>query len=172
MTQKNKLTVDEVLKKEVVKLDLGGGDHPAAGYINVDIEEHPLVELVLDVRELDKHFPGGSVHGMMCRDTLQCFPHSEVKSILHKWYRVLRPRSRIVIQCYDIDQVIKKYNDKEIDRDRLRALLYGSQRTENKVFKNCFDEKYLRGLLESVGFHVQDIVYPEMRIKVVAVRGK
>ena len=167
-----RMTIDEVLALDLIKLDLGGGDHPAGGYINVDIQDYPQVHLIADVAKLDQLFPLRSVDGMMCRDTLQCFRHTEVKAILKSWHRVLKPRSRMVIQCYDINKIVDDYDDHKIDADRLRAILYGSQKGEYRVFQNCFTEEYLTSLLEATGFDIQEVVHPPMRIKVVATRNK
>ncbi len=164
------LTVEELLEQDIVKLDLGGGDHPAEGYTNVDIQYYPEVDLIADVMQLDEHFPDRSVDAIMCRDTLQCFPYTDTKGILRRWRKVLKPRSRIVIQVYDIEQVMLAYDNEEIDFERFKGIIYGRQRDEYTTFLNCFNEEYLVELLTSTGFAVQEIVHPPMRVKVVAVR--
>lgn len=167
-----KLTVDEVLEQGVIKLDLGGGNHPAQGYVNVDIQYYPEVDLLLDITKLQEHFPPRSVDAIMCRDTLQCFSHAHIRGILRDWHRLLKPRSRLVVQCYDIDKVMEAYQSEEISFDRLKLLIYGRQKDEYTVFHNCFDEASLINLLQKVGFEVQEVHHPQMRIKIVAVRGK
>ena len=166
------LTIEEILQQGIIKLDLGGGDHPAQGYLNVDIQYYPQVDLLADVTNLEKIFPARSVDAIMCRDTLQCFPHSHVKGILQSWYRILKPRSRFVVQCYDTKQIVETYQAEGIDFDKFKALMYGKQRNTYTSFHNCFDEESLVSLLERVGFEVQEIVHPEMRIKIVATRAK
>ncbi len=170
MTQKSNVSIKELLKQKVIKLDLGGGDHPAEGYTNVDIDVHPEVQLLLDVRELDKQFPEESVDQMLCRDTLQCFRHTELPELLRKWCKILKPRGKLVIQCYDIDKIIDEYKAGKMPKDKLRRTLYGSQKSEHQVFVNCFDEAYLRGLLTGAGFEIGEVTYPPNRVKIVAVK--
>lgn len=166
------LTVKEVLEKEVIKLDLGGGNHPAAGYVNVDIQYYPQVDLVLDVSKIDEYFPERSVDAIMCRDTLQCFPYADAKGVLRRWHKILKPRSRFVIQCYDIRQILDQFIKGEIDLNRFKMLTYGRQGDQYTTYRNCFDEEYLTSLLQSVGFTVQEVSHPPVRIKVTAIKDK
>jgi len=166
------LTVEGVLQKEVVRLDLGGGNKPTEGYINVDIRYYPGVDLILDVTKLDEHFPAKSVDAITCRDTLQCFPYGQIRGILKRWHKVLKPRSRLVVQCYDISQILEQFSKKTIDLNRFKLLVYGKQSDEYTTYRNCFDKEYLVGLLQLSGFVIQEVTHPEMRIKVVAIREK
>ena len=167
-----KLTIQEVLKQDVIKLDLGGGDHPAQGYINVDVKYYPQVDLLLDITKLHEHFQSQSVDGMTCRDTLQCFSHADVRKILKSWYQLLKPRGKFIVQVYDIDEIIKALQSEEIGFEKFRSLAYGRQRDEYTVFRNCFTEQSLVDLLEKVGFVVQEVTRPPMRIKILAIREK
>lgn len=166
------LTVDEVLEQDVIKLDLGGGSKPAQGYVNVDIQYYPEVDLLLDITKLQEHFPPRSVDAIMCRDTLQCFKHSEIRGILRDWHRLLKPRSRIVLQCYDINKIVDAYAAGDINTERFKLLVYGRQRDQYTCFQNCFDEESFVSLVEKVGFSIQEVLHPEMRVKIVAVREK
>jgi predicted SAM-dependent methyltransferase len=166
------LTVKGVLQKEVVRLDLGGGTKPTEGYVNIDVQYYPGVDLMLDVTKLDEYFPAKSVDAIMCRDTLQCFPYSQIRGILKRWQKVLKPRSRLVIQCYDINQILEQFSKRVIDSNRFKLLVYGKQSNEHTTYRNCFDEEYLVNLLQLSGFTIQEVTHPEMRIKVVAIREK
>lgn len=165
-----RMTIEEVLAQDVIKLDLGGGDHPAEGYLNVDIQYFDEVDLMLDITQLPKSFPPRSVDAIMCRDTLQCFSHVHARRILKSWHKILKPRSRIVIQVYDVAQIVEAYQAEEIDFERFKLLLYGRQKNEHTRFQNCFTEESLVNLLERSGYEVLEVVHPEMRIKVVARR--
>jgi predicted SAM-dependent methyltransferase len=167
-----KTTVDEVLRREIIKLDLGGGDHPAQGYINVDIKYYPEVDLLLDITKLENVFPPESVDGMICRDTLQCFSYTGVRRILSSWRQILKPRSKISIQVYDVNSIVKAFADGEIDFNKFRTLMYGRQRDQFTIFHNCFTEESLTALLERSGFVIQEVLHPTMRIKVVAIKAK
>lgn len=161
-------TVEEVLQSKVIKLDLGGGEKPSQGYLNVDIQFFPGVDLILDARKLDDYFPKNSVDAIVCRDTLQCFAFTELRGVLNRWHRVLKPGSRIVLQVHDLEQIFVEYEKGTIDAGRFRSLMYGNMRDQHRTFHNCFDRDYLVGVLERVGFEIQELLYPEMRIKIVA----
>lgn len=165
-------TLDAVLQQDIIKLDLGGGDHPAEGYVNIDIQYSPQVDLLLDISKLSDYFPPNSVDAIMCRDTLQCFTGTKVRNVLRSWHKALRSRSRLVIQCYDVDAVTKAFQAGEIDFERFRSLMYGRQKNAFTCFHNCFNEKFLVELLERSGFKVQEVSHPPMRIKVVALKVK
>ena len=166
-----KTTVQEVLKRDIIKLDLGGGDYPAQGYINVDIKYCSQVDLLLDITKLELAFPPQSVDGMTCRDTLQCFSFTDVRRILKSWRQILKPRSKISIQVYDVNAIIKAFEAGEIDFDKFRTLIYGRQKDQFMSFHNCFTEESLIALLES-GFVIQEVLHPPMRIKVIAIKAK
>lgn len=162
------LTVDEVLDRRIIKLDLGGGEKPSEGYLNVDIQYYPSVDLILDVKHLDDHFPANSVDAITCRDTLQCFPFTELRGILTRWHRVMKPGCRMVLQVHDIEQIMVEYDKGNMDFGRFRSLMYGNMKDENRTFHNCFDRTYLENLLDRTGFDIQEILYPELRMKIVA----
>jgi len=167
-----RLTVEEVMKKEVIKLDLGGGDHPAQGYINVDIKYYPQVDLLLDITKLHEAFPPKSVDGLTCRDTLQCFSHAQIRRILKNWHITMKPRSKICIQVYDVNEVVRAYSAGEIDFDKFRTVMFGRQKDNYTLFQNCFTEESLIQLLERSGFVIQETLRPPMRIKVIAMKAK
>jgi len=167
-----KLTVEEVMKKEVIKLDLGGGDHPAQGYINVDIKYYPQVDLLLDITKLHEAFPPKSIDGLTCRDTLQCFSHTEIRRILKNWHTSMKPRSKICVQVYDINEVTRAYAAGEIDFDKFRVVVFGRQKDQHTIYQNCFTEESLIQLLERSGFVIQETLRPPMRIKVIAIKAK
>ena len=158
------LTVEEVLKQKVIKLDLGGGEKPSQGYLNVDIQYYPGFDLILDARKLDEHFPINSVDAITCRDTLQCFPFTELRGILNRWHGALKPGCRLVLQVHDLDQICVEYEKGTLDVGRFRSLMYGNMRDEYRTYHNCFDREYLVGLLVRVGFEIQEVVYPELRM--------
>lgn len=189
------LTIEEVLERKVIKLDLGGGSKPAQGFINVDIQFFDGVDLILDAAKLDEHFPARSVDKIVCRDTLQCFKFTEIKGILKRWYKVLKPHSQMVLQCYDIKQLVEAYlngkcecwkagtrsanpdcekcgGNATLNDARFRAMLFGSLQDEHRTHHNCFDEQYLTKLLTDIGFTVEQVEFPAMRLKIVARKGK
>jgi len=190
-----RLTLEEILKMDVVKLNLGSGDVVAEGYLSIDIQYSPNVDLIVDISKLHETFPDRSVDAIVCRNTLQCFKYSEIRGVLRSWHRTLKPRSKMVIQCLDFEKLVQAYQETKcecwsaetrsaladcpecqgkatINDTRFRALLFGSLRDEYKTYYNCIDEKYLVRLLESVGFKIVEVLHPDMYLKIVALRDE
>ena len=190
-----RLTVEEILKMDVVKLNLGSGDVAVEGYLNVDIQYYPNVDLIADISKLQETFPDRSVDAIVCRNTLQCFKYSEVRGVLRSWFRILKPRSKIILQCHDFEKLVQAYQGTRcecwsaetrtavtdcpecqgtatMNDARFRALLFGSMRDGYKTYYNCLDEKYIVRLLESVGFKIVDVSHPDMYLKIVALRDE
>ena len=182
------LTVEEILKRDIIKLDLGGGRHPAEGYINVNKEAYPEVDLQANITRLP--FPPGSIHGIISRDTLNCFKQTETKGILRHWYRILKNGSKIIIQVPDLDQILDAYQrrccecwDKEsrlgkedcpkcqgkpiLSFERLKLYLFGKN---DSPYQNCFTSDYLKELVESAGFEIKGIEKLPLRLRIIAVK--
>lgn len=187
---KEKLTVNKILKQKIVKLKLGS-DKPAEGYLTVDPEDGPFVDLVGDITRLA--FPNRSVDAIICRDIIQRFKYTEIKGVLKDWYRVLKYGGRIVIQCLDFGQIVDKYlNAKcecwdeytrkakadcavcsgkaELNNMKLRSYIFGTYRKPNRTHHNIIDKRYLIDLMASVGFTIKSTDELPNRIRVIATK--
>ncbi len=70
-----------------LRLNLGSGNRPLAGFVNVDARELPTVDVVADVRELP--FPDGSVAEVEASSLLEHF--RDPYAVLDEIHRVLEP---------------------------------------------------------------------------------
>lgn len=74
-----------------VRMNLGCGPVAIPGYINVDVVEHPGVDKVFDLRDLDQHVTEDTVHEYYMRHVLEHFYPEEARSILSQMFKTLRP---------------------------------------------------------------------------------
>lgn len=83
-----------------VRLNLGCGDVPLPGYVNVDVAparggREP--DVVCDIRDLSR-FPDACADEVMAVHVIEHFYYWEVAALLKEWTRVLKPGGRLVLE--------------------------------------------------------------------------
>ena len=84
-----------------VRLNLGCGDVPLTGYINVDVAAERAgrqPDVCCDIRDLSA-FPDGYADEVMAIHVIEHFYRWEVVDLLKEWVRVLKPGGRLVLEC-------------------------------------------------------------------------
>lgn len=84
-------------------MNLGCGRDIRPDYTNVDIREHPGVDLVADLSQLPWPFATDSCEEIMMLDFLEHFPYAKTLPILMECFRVLRQGGRLVVQVPDAE---------------------------------------------------------------------
>ncbi|MCS7367354.1 MAG: methyltransferase domain-containing protein [archaeon YNP-WB-062] len=148
-----------------MKLNLGCGDDVKAGYINVDIRKTKPNVLMLDLeKDLLKVFPDNSVEEIIAKDVIEHVSWRRVEDLLRDIHRVLKSNGRIYIQVPDLEAIAKKVilnpNFKYGELSGYKAIsywIYGGQDYEYNFHKSGFTISTLRGILEQIGFIVEDI---------------
>jgi SAM-dependent methyltransferase len=96
----------------VVRLNLGCGPNPAAGWINLDLRREQGVQLCCDLRR-------GLALATECADyavgmhVLQDLPWPEIPPAVSEMYRVLKPRGVLRLGLPDLDRAIDAYRRKD-----------------------------------------------------------
>ena len=148
-----------------MKLNLGCGDDVKAGYINIDIRKTKPNVLMLDLeKDLLKVFPDNSVEEIIAKDVIEHVSWRRVEDLLRDIHRVLKSNGRIYIQVPDLEAIAKKVilnpNFKYGELSGYKAIsywIYGGQDYEYNFHKSGFTISTLRGILEQIGFIVEDI---------------
>lgn len=147
-----------------IKLNLGCGLDLREGYLNVDVREIQGVNLCFDLEANELPFEDGVVAEILLKDSLEHIGWRKTEWFLRECYRVLRKGGVISIQTPDLEAIAKKVildpNYKFGELSGYKAIsywVYGGQDYEGNLHKAGFTIPTLKGLLESVGFKVDDI---------------
>jgi predicted SAM-dependent methyltransferase len=137
-------------KKKVI---LGGWDRKyPSDWINVDILDHPNVNIVSDMRKLP--FEDNSVDVLYSSNSLEYFDREETIEALKEWKRVLKPNGELFIAVPDFEMMAKYYIQFRVPLMRFIGPLYGKMDINGKniYHKQVFDYSSLGELLFTLGF--------------------
>jgi glycosyltransferase involved in cell wall biosynthesis len=146
-----------------VRLNVGCGPDIRAGYLNLDFNANPGVDVVCDVRHLP--FDDASVDEILANDVLEHFPFAETLDVLREWRRVLRVDGRIVLRVPNLEGLIELYKTRPRGWRREDAKLvdpiverlFGGQDFHGNCHYTTFDRTSLWQALERAGFFVLEI---------------
>lgn len=96
-----KKELDAIIKaREEVKVDLGGGDEPQPGFINIDIRDLPKVDIVHDLEVFPWPLPNDCADFLMASHIVEHIePHKGVFiDFMNEAWRILKPGGRMFIQ--------------------------------------------------------------------------
>ena len=133
-----------------MKLHLGCGSKHIDGFINIDARELESVDVVDDVRVLDK-FNKKSVSLIYASHILEHITRLEYTNVLSRWYELLEDGGVLRIAVPDIEKVFEHYS-KYKDLRTLRGFLWGGQSYGFNYHYCGWDFKTLEEDLISVGF--------------------
>jgi SAM-dependent methyltransferase len=139
-----------------MKLHLGCGNTHIDGFVNVDIQASPTVDVVSDVKTLGQ-FTAGTASLIYACHVLEHFSHDEVPVVLKRWREILKPDGEIRISVPDIDKIVKVYLDnwkhfQTPPNTPWIGLLYGGQGTPYDYHKTGFNLCWLKYLMEKEGY--------------------
>jgi len=135
-----------------MKLHLGCGPRSIPGFIHVDIQPAPHVDVVGHVDCL----PMGaeSVSLIYASHVLEHFGRRKYREVLVEWFRVLKPGGVLRLAVPDFAACAAVYYERGLENglSGLIGLIAGGQRNEHDFHKMIFDEDYLRRELIEIGF--------------------
>lgn len=136
-----------------MKLNLGGGQLPLDGFLNVDMCEG--ADIRHDLRN-PLPFDEQSIDEIMAVHLIESFHKWELKNILQDWFRVLKPGGKLTIEFTDLDRTIALYRSSDPDKHRSGYWgLYGNQDVPvDPIVLHHFVWRLedLAGMLISIGF--------------------
>ena len=133
-----------------LKLHLGCGDTHIDGFINIDVNYLPNVDLVDNVRHLRK-FEKNSVDLIYTSNVLEHLGRWEYKPALQRWYELLKKGGVLRISVPDFEAICEYYIETK-DLETLYPALYAGQDSPQNFHYWCWDFETLKKDLESVGF--------------------
>lgn len=138
-----------------IKLNLGSGDKPLQGYINLDAKFGDTVSPIWR-REGDETY-GEGVEEIRASHVLEHFPHQTTAAVLAGWVSRLKPAGILKIAVPDFLKIAIIYLEaRQGRRDPRHALgtqtfIMGSQADELDYHRAIFDEWRLRSLMVEAG---------------------
>ena len=150
------------------KLNLGCGNKPIEGYVNVDIFNGPSVD---EVFELDKiPYKAETISAISSEHALEHLPHDSTRPTLQEWFRVLMPGGELHLKIPDLELCCREYinapiNDPNFFKTKcwFKWTLFGAQKGQNgepdeaQFHKIGYSKDEMRMILTEIGFIVESI---------------
>lgn len=108
-----------------IKIDIGVGEAPAQGYLHVDIQDRPHVEIIADTRHLP--FENNTVSEVRNAHIIEHFNRVEVNDVFREWVRVLKKEGLLRVICPDFKKICDQFTRGEISAQQALLWTYGGQ---------------------------------------------
>lgn len=135
---------------EKVRLNLGSRDRAIPGFLGMDCDQHPGVDVVGDICDLSR-YADASVAEIYASHCLEHFPHVKTLDVLKEWSRVLEPGGILYVAVPDFKRTVDLYLKAGLN-DWVQNYLWGDQGYPTAFHYAGFDEGRLRKLLLAAGF--------------------
>jgi predicted SAM-dependent methyltransferase len=133
-----------------MKLHVGCGDVILPGWINVDLENLPGIDLQDDIRELKK-VKDGTCDIIYASHVLEHVGRNEFESVLKLWNKKLKLNGILRIAVPNFEKAVMWYTKTKKIVDIL-GLVSGGQKTKFDFHNMIFDKKFLTDVLKQCGF--------------------
>jgi predicted SAM-dependent methyltransferase len=147
--------------KKGMRLDIGSGNPGQGevqpnGFVLNDVEKHPNIDLVCDIKDLMQFVPEGYCSEVRCSHILEHFGTQEVIGVVRIIHKLLEKDGRLTIFVPNFlwhVQLVLEDKDKEAIH-----YAFGGQLDQYDYHKTAFTPKLLKNLLEENGFRVETMV--------------
>ena len=133
------------------RVNLGCGGRPRPGYVNVDIREVEGVDILADVRDVEK-IGIGQYEGFLAEHILEHFSFRETVNILQLWRSLLTPGGGFQIDVPNGAWQVRAVASGEIDWEQFVYYAYGEQDYPENCHYTSFSQSSLQKALEDAGF--------------------
>ena len=133
-----------------LKLHLGCGKVHIDGYVNVDFNYLPGVDVVANVRHL-RSFEEDSAAVIYACNVLEHLGRWEYMPALQRWYALMTKGGVLRVSVPDFEALCEYYMETK-DLETLYSALYAGQDEPGNYHYWCWDFNALKKDLESVGF--------------------
>lgn len=146
----NETRVNEMLKGNVVKLNIGAGHIYFDDYINVDARKINNIDVVADVHNMP--FDRESVDEIYASHLIEHFTKDDFMNVLLPyWCSIIKKNGKIRMILPDLESMIQHYVNKEYNIDDLREVLYGLQEYPGDVHYALYGRRELLEILKKCG---------------------
>ena len=138
----------DVEKYYPVKINVGSGEYPVEGYVNID----KYYEADVKADALHLPYKDGTVQEVLSSHLLEHFNKFEVKDALAEWYRVLKYGGQLVLEVPDFESIVQRWLDTDDKLGFAMDTIFGLQTRPGEEHKIGFTKNILKDLLLEVGF--------------------
>ena len=158
-----------------VQLNLGCWKDIRPDFVNIDIQDFPGVNRVLDATKLAE-FADNSVDFIVAQHLLEYIPRKQMLPALSEWHRVLKQGCPLEIRVTDLATMTRSLylnsvsDEMGIHHEMVIALLYGKQKDTFDIRYNGFTSDFLQGVLTGIGYTVINVVSEEHDVIITALK--
>jgi hypothetical protein len=144
------------------RVNLGSGERPWDGWINVDYREMPGVEVVADARRLP--FEPGSVDELASSHLVEHFREHQLRTlVVPHWRSLLRPGGRLRIVCPNWEAMLARLDAGTMSLSEFKQVTFGGQDYLGDDHFAMYTPKTLSDLLGACGFdRIEVLAYDRM----------
>lgn len=137
--------------EDAVRLNLGCGHVPLAGFVNVDMRQLPGVDIIAPIDDIPVR--PGTVSEIFSSHLLEHFPQEELRRrLLPYWVSLLAPGGLFRAVVPDGEAMLAKAAEGSYPFHDFREVLFGSQDYTGDFHYNMFTPASLSDLLGEAGF--------------------
>ena len=133
-----------------IRLNLGARNRAIPGFLSIDCDPHPGVDIVADVSDLSG-FADGSVSEIVASHILEHFPSNRTLPVLKEWGRVLKNGGILYLGVPDFKRAVELYLQRGLN-EWVQNWLWGDQGYSTAYHYVGFDAPKLKGLVLEAGF--------------------
>lgn len=137
-----------------MKLDMGCGIKPAAGYTGIDL--YVVGEGIVNAPMWKLPFPDDSIEEVYSCHALEHVPKRGIVPTLKEWHRVLEPGGMVNISVPDLEWCCREWLARQTN-DWYMDIIFGNQDHAGEFHMTGFTRDILREYLEQAGFERIDI---------------
>ena len=131
------------------QLNLGCGDSALANWLNYDLRSLEGVDIVGDIRSLP--FKDNSFSKILAMDVVEHNTRFELPNVLYEIWRVLAKGGKAIIKMPNLDTIVKRYVNGEIDIKEFVRLVYGGAEYPENIHKVGANPFFIKHLLLETG---------------------
>ena len=150
-----------------MKLEIGGGKNPKAGYTNMDVHETP--DIKHDATVIPYPFEDGSCEEIYSHWVLEHFSPRDIDMIIEEWKRILAPNGKITAVTNNGEAHVFCYINGDITWNEFNRLVFGIQAQQEigdweptnvyECHKVMYSPESVRQLFERHGFTNIDVQF-------------